>query len=116
MDDLIAQGWRVESESTAYLFLVKEQRVNHILHFLVGLLTLGLWWIAWLIIAATGGEERRSIIKSQARHRLAARVASVKAARNVLCETCLRVAQESGALAIRGSGLANGVRRWRAIS
>ena len=64
LDNLIAQGWRVESESTAYLFLVKEQRVNHILHFLVGLLTLGLWWIAWLIIAATGGEERRSIRNS----------------------------------------------------
>ena len=64
LDDLIAQGWRVESESTDYVFLVKEQCVNHILHVLVGLLTLGLWWIAWLISAATGGEERRSIKKS----------------------------------------------------
>ena len=45
------------------MFLAKGQRVNDILHFLVGLFTLGLWWVMWILIAATGGEERRSIKK-----------------------------------------------------
>ena len=64
LDDLIRDGWRIESESSSYVFLVKGQRVNHILHFLVGLFTLSLWWFAWAFIAATGGEKRRSIKKS----------------------------------------------------
>ena len=63
LDALIAAGWRIESESTDYVFLVKGQRVNHILHFLVGLFTVGLWWLVWIVIAATGGEQRRSIKK-----------------------------------------------------
>ncbi|MDE2768835.1 MAG: hypothetical protein OXI70_12180 [Chloroflexota bacterium] len=64
LDALIAQGWRIESESSDYVFLVKGQRVNHILHFLVGLFTLGAWWIVWLILAAKGGEERRTVKKA----------------------------------------------------
>jgi len=63
LDTLIAHGWRIESESSDYVFLIKGQRVNHLLHFLVGLLTLGVWWIVWLILAAKGGEERQTIRK-----------------------------------------------------
>lgn len=63
LDDLVQQGWRIESESADYVFLVKGQRVNHLLHFFVGLLTLGLWWIAWVIMAVSGGEERMTLGK-----------------------------------------------------
>ena len=62
--NLIEQGWRIDSESSDYIFLVKGQRVNHLLHFLVGLFTIGVWWMVWIFIAAYGGEERRTVKKS----------------------------------------------------
>ena len=61
LDDLIAEGWRIESESSDYVFLVRGQRVNHLLHFLVGLFTASVWWIVWIFIAARGGQERQTI-------------------------------------------------------
>jgi len=64
LDALIAVGWRIESESSDYTFLVRGQRVNHVLHFLIGLFTLGVWWIVWLILASRGGEERRTVKKT----------------------------------------------------
>lgn len=64
MDDLIAEGWRIESESADYVFLVKGARVNHLLHFIVGIFTLGLWWIVWIAIAAQGGERRHTFKRS----------------------------------------------------
>ena len=45
--------------------MVRGQRVNHLLHFIVGFLTLGLWWVVWLILALTGGEKRKTIIRPQ---------------------------------------------------
>ena len=60
---MIQQGWRVESESDTYTVLVRGQRPNHILHLLLSVFTLGLWIIVWVIIAATGGEERQVINK-----------------------------------------------------
>lgn len=67
LDDLLAQGWRIESETDHNVYLVSGQRVNHVLHFLVGLFTLGVWWIVWLILAATGGETRRTFTKTRRR-------------------------------------------------
>ena len=64
LHNLIEQGWRIDSESSDYIFLVKGQRVNHLLHFLVGLFTIGVWWMVWIFIAAYGGEERRTVKKS----------------------------------------------------
>jgi hypothetical protein len=31
--------------------------VNHVLHFLIGVFTCGLWWIVWLVMAMSGGEK-----------------------------------------------------------
>lgn len=64
LDALIAAGWRIESESSDYAFMIRGQRVNHVLHFLIGLFTLGTWWIVWLILASRGGEERRTVKKA----------------------------------------------------
>lgn len=55
------QGGRVESQSEFQAVIVTGKPVNHLLHFLVGVFTCGLWWIAWLIIAITGGEKRQMI-------------------------------------------------------
>lgn len=57
----VAGGARVESQSDYQAVLVKGHRVNHLLHFLIGVFTIGLWWIIWLLLVVTGGEKRQLI-------------------------------------------------------
>ena len=33
----------------------------HILHFVIGLFTLGIWWLVWVALALFGGEKRMSV-------------------------------------------------------
>lgn len=54
----VAAGWRVESQTTFQAVLVSGAKVNHLLHFVVGLFTCGFWWLFWILIAALGGESR----------------------------------------------------------
>ncbi len=54
-------GARIESQSDTMAVLVYGRRVNHILHFLVGFVTFGFWWLVWLFLAITGGEKRRVV-------------------------------------------------------
>ena len=51
-------GWRIETQGEFQVVVVKGRRVNHVLHLLIALFTVGLWVLVWLIIAITGGEER----------------------------------------------------------
>ena len=60
---LIRQGWRVESETDYHMVMVKGHRVNHILHLLLSILTLGVWIVVWLLLIILGGEKRRVINK-----------------------------------------------------
>ena len=60
---LLRQGWRVEHETGQDLVLVRGRRVNHILHLLLCVLTVGLWAIIWILLAITGGEKRKVIAK-----------------------------------------------------
>ncbi len=39
-------------------WLVHGRPVNHILHLLLSVFTVGLWLVVWLILTVTGGEER----------------------------------------------------------
>ena len=55
----IAQGARVESQSDFQVVLITGRRPNHVLHFVVGLVTLGFWWLVWAGIALFGGEKRQ---------------------------------------------------------
>ena len=52
---------RVESRSDFQAVLVYGHHPNHVLHFLIGVFTLGLWWIVWLILALKERETRRLI-------------------------------------------------------
>lgn len=61
--ELYREGWRTESETGTHVFLVKGQRVNHILHLLLCIPTFGLWLLVWLFVAASGGEQRRTVRK-----------------------------------------------------
>ena len=57
----LARGGRIESQTGSSAVIVRGSRVNHILHLLLTLITIGFWVIVWLIISAAGGERRRII-------------------------------------------------------
>jgi len=61
----VANGARIESQGDFQAVVVRGHRVNHLLHFLIGLLTLGFWWLVWIVIAITGGEKRQMITVDQ---------------------------------------------------
>lgn len=61
--ELTKLGWRIEAETERDVVIVRSHRVSHLLHFIVGLFTLGLWWIVWIILAIFGGEKRRAFAK-----------------------------------------------------
>ena len=54
----VAGGSRVESQSDFQAVLIRGHRPNHTLHFIIGLVTLGVWWLVWIGIAVFGGETR----------------------------------------------------------
>lgn len=50
----------MESRTDRQVVLVKGHRPNHLLHFFIGLFTLGLWWLlVWLPLTIFGGEKRK---------------------------------------------------------
>lgn len=59
--NISAQGFRVESQSDYQAVIVKGKAVNHALHIIVSVVTLGFWLIGYAIIAITGGEKREMI-------------------------------------------------------
>jgi hypothetical protein len=59
--DLLAYGWRVESAGSWGTTLRKPP--HHLVHFLLGLFTFGLWWLVWLVLALT--PRRRTIPRQQ---------------------------------------------------
>jgi hypothetical protein len=58
----VVQGGRVESQSDYYAVIVKGHRPNHLLHFVLSLITFGSWLIVWLALIAFGGE-KRSVVR-----------------------------------------------------
>ena len=58
---MLSQGRRVESQSDYQAVLVYGHRPNHILHFIITLLTLGFWGIIWIALALMGGEKREIV-------------------------------------------------------
>ena len=48
----------MESQNDFSAVLVKGHRVNHAMHAIVSLLTLGFWLVGWAIVAGVGGEKR----------------------------------------------------------
>lgn len=57
----VAQGARIESQSDFSAVLVKGHRPNHLLHFFIGLVTLGFWWLVWIALVLMGGEKRMAV-------------------------------------------------------
>jgi hypothetical protein len=57
----VMQGARVESQTGFSAVLVRGRRVNHVLHLLLSIFTVGLWVIVWIILSLSGGEKRKMI-------------------------------------------------------
>lgn len=56
---MVIQGWRVESQTEARAVMVKGSDPNHLLHFLLSMLTLGAWAIlVWLPLWLFKHEQR----------------------------------------------------------
>jgi hypothetical protein len=49
VERLLADGWQIQSATPYGTYMAKP--LNHLLHFLIGLFTLGLWWWVWLVLA-----------------------------------------------------------------
>lgn len=56
-----AQGWRIETRSDFQATIATGNRINHVLHLILTLVTVGLWAIVWIILAITGGIKRHMI-------------------------------------------------------
>jgi hypothetical protein len=48
-------GARIQSQSDNQAVMVKGSGTNHVLHLILWLVTLGLWVLAWVAVAAFGG-------------------------------------------------------------
>lgn len=57
----VASGGRIESQGDFQAVVIRGHRTNHLLHFLIGIFTLGVWWIVWFFIAIFGGEKRQMV-------------------------------------------------------
>jgi len=57
----VAKGGRVESQSDTMAVIVYGGSANHILHLLLTIFTGGLWLIVWIIAAMASGEKRQVI-------------------------------------------------------
>jgi hypothetical protein len=54
-------GMRIESQSDYNAVLVKGGKVNHVLHLILTLVTLGAWSFIWLALWIIGREQREMI-------------------------------------------------------
>lgn len=59
----VGGGWHVESQADYQAVLVKHgTKVNHILHLLLTLITLGLWALVWIWVAVFKKREHHKVI------------------------------------------------------
>lgn len=57
----LAMGRRVESQSDYQAVLVHGHQVNHVLHLIITLVTVGIWAIIWIALMIFGGERREVV-------------------------------------------------------
>ncbi len=57
----VGRGLRVDTQSETMVVVVSGKPVNHILHLILTLVTLGFWGIVWIILVVAGGEKRQMI-------------------------------------------------------
>lgn len=53
-----SQGATLVASDGTMAVLATGKPVNHILHLILSVLTLGIWLLVWILLAMTGGEKR----------------------------------------------------------
>lgn len=61
INEQLVKGCRIESQTPTTTVLLKGERVNHVLHLLLTIITAGLWLPIWVLIAASGGVKRKVV-------------------------------------------------------
>jgi hypothetical protein len=61
----VALGGRVESSGDFHAVVIFGKPVNHILHFLIGIVTLTIWWLVWLLLVLGNNQMRRTIFVTE---------------------------------------------------
>lgn len=61
LDDQLAAGARIESQSDYQAVVVRGRRPRHLVHAIATAATLGLWTPVWILITVAGGEKRTTI-------------------------------------------------------
>lgn len=61
LSTLVAQGGRVESQGDFQAVVISGRRINHILHFLLCIPTLGIWAVVWVYLIIAKGEKRQMV-------------------------------------------------------
>lgn len=56
-----ASHWRIENRSEFQATIAEGKEVNHLLHFLLSVFTLGAWLLVWLVLIVFGGVRRRLV-------------------------------------------------------
>lgn len=56
---MAAGGWRIENRSDFQATIANGKKVNHLLHFFIGIITLSAWWFVWIFLGIFGGVKRR---------------------------------------------------------
>ena len=59
--DAISKGWIIESQGQYHAVIVDGEKINHVLHLLVSVITVGLWIVVWIVLAVFGGQQRLMI-------------------------------------------------------
>ncbi len=60
-DRVVNGGWRIENQSDYQATMIEGKKVNHVLHLILSIVTVGLWLVVWIIMAIVGGEKRHFV-------------------------------------------------------
>lgn len=59
----VQRGWHVQSQTDYQAVIIKPgTKVNHILHLILTLVTLGVWSLVWIVVAVTHKREHRAVL------------------------------------------------------
>lgn len=59
----VRSGWHVQSQTDYQAVLLKPgTKVNHVLHLILTLITLGIWAIVWILVALTHRRDRHRVV------------------------------------------------------
>ena len=62
--DHVADGWRVEQETSTHTLLAKGDPTKHWAHIILTLVTAGIWGIVYGLVLAFGGLKQRRVLKN----------------------------------------------------